>query len=174
MEVKMRKIFLALVVFNVEVNCMEKWAAYFDVVHGGMEGRVVAKVVPDNNNVKLLDHEFEERDQLNLTEEEDTLEVVVSNANSGTIGIYSSEDLDNSLLNFVVQKTGKHAPATVIFENISRGLRAVAYRPSMGVGDNFVLAFGQRESDISISTVQQAQHLGRLQMYFPVSSVVGQ
>jgi hypothetical protein len=173
MEVKMKKIFLALAILNVEANCMERWGAYFNVVHNGIGQLVVAKVAPGNNDVKLLGHEFEEKNQLNLAEEEDALEVVVSNINSGTIGIYSSENLESSLLNFVVRKTAKHAPATVDLTNVGAGMMAVLYRPSMGGGDNFVLALGHSESDVSASTVRQSQRLGRIQTYFPIKSIVG-
>jgi hypothetical protein len=173
MEVEMKKIFLVLVVFGVEANCMEKWTAYFSVTHNGIEEGIIAKVAPNGNNIKLLGHMFEEEDQLDLTEEEDSLEVAISNANTGTIEICSSENTQNHLLSFLVQKTGKHVPATVNFIDVSRGIMAVLYRPSMGGGDNFVLAFGRRESDVAVSTVQQAQRLGHLQMYFPVCSMVG-
>lgn len=170
----MKKILLMLLAFSVDARCMDKRAIYLDVVHSGVEGPIIAKVVSNDGGVKLLGHEFEEKDQLNLIEEEDSLGVVVFNADGGTIGIYSSEDPENSLLNFVVQKSSNHTPATVNFVNIGRGLRAALYRPSMSGGDSFVLALGRKESDISVSTVQEAQQFGYLQMFFPVSSMVGQ
>ena len=111
---------------------------------------------------------------MNLAEEQDSLEIVGSNVDNGTIGIYSSEDPNTSLLDFIVRKTSKYAPATINFVNVTPGLIAVMYRPSMGGGDNFVLALGYKESDISVQTVQQAQYLGHLQMYFPVIKMIGQ
>lgn len=170
----MKKILLLVLLILMKVDSMERWGVYFDVVHSGVQGSIVAKVAHDNDNVKLLGHEFEEKDQLNLAEEEDSLEIVGSNVDNGTIGIYSSENPNASLLNFVVHKTSKYAPATISFVDVTPGLIAVMYRPSMGGGDNFVLALGHNEADISVQTVQQAQHLGHLQMYFPVTKMIGQ
>lgn len=172
----MKKIFLTLFIFNIGVECMEKWEVYVNMVHDGVEGDIVAKVESNADDVKLINYEAEERNQVILSEEEDSLEIVVSSANNATIGIYSSEDLNNSLLSFVLKKTGNHMPAKAEFSNIGYGLRAIFYRPSMGGGDNFVLAIGRKESDVSVSAVQQAltHQLSYLQMYFPVISAVGQ
>lgn len=176
MEVRMKKIFFALFVLNMEANCMREWEVSVDVVHKGVKGAIVARVAANNDNVKLLNYTAEEKDQVNLSEEKDSLAIVVSREDSAAIGIYSSEDSDNSLLSFTLRKEGDYMPAKAEFVHVSPSLRAVFYRPSMGGGDNFVLAIGYKESDVSIPAVQQAQtqHLSYLQMYFAVNSVIGQ
>ena len=176
----MKKTILTVIfiVFNFSVaNCEEKWEAYVDVVHKGIEDSIIAKISPSIDNVKLIDHMAEEKDQINLAENKMKLDILFSNINIGDIVISKETESERNLLKITFQREDEYSQAEVKLSEIAPGIRAVVYNPIIGGGYSFVLALGHSEADVSISAVQevlqQQQPLMRLQSYFQIASGVG-
>lgn len=154
-----------------KVSCTDDWAAYFNVLHKGIEGVIIAKTLEISDSVKLMGNAFEKKDRVQLDGQNKEFELVADTA-EGKLGIFQLGSTgDIPLLEFTVQKSDKDGPAKIVdFITVSPGIVATLYRPSMGGGDNFVLALGRRQSDVSSAVVQEvlATPSGYQQTYFPL------
>jgi hypothetical protein len=162
--------FMTVIVSCAEVDCMNGGNVYFKMVSNNIEGHIVAKV-PEAENLKLVDSSLERVNRIEIENEEE--EDVATSGDNGIVEIYSSNDEDVKLLEFSVQKPSRYIPAVVTLQNPNEMIKAILYRQSMGGGDNFILAIGRIESDISVVKMQQVLPFGSIQMYFPVSTIVG-
>ncbi len=157
--------------FN-KVSCTDDWAAYFNVLHKGIEGVIIVKTLEISDSVKLMGNAFEKEDQVQLDGQNKEFELVAnSTTKKGKLGISKVDSTGNNLLlTFTVQKSDKDSPAKIVDFITVPGIIAILYRPSMGGGDNFVLALGHQQSDVSSAVVQEvlATPSGYQQTYFPL------
>lgn len=161
----MKKVLLAgVVISGLELFGMGK-ATYFEIVHEGISP-ITVKV---SDGLRLLDASFNKVGELNISSEgeEDGFEVSMDdNVSSGTVSIYNNQN--DTLLKFYIEKNSRYSPAVVDFLNIGNNTKAVLYRPSMGGGDRFVLAIGDKGADISMTKMQQSLPFGSIQFFSQV------
>ena len=139
----------------------------FQIVSDGIKGNIVAKV-PETGELRLMGSSVETVTRVEITDQQMD---DIATSGSGTVEVYSSNDESKKLLEFNVEKLNGYTPAKVSLQNPDATVEAILYRPSMGGGDNFVLAIGHVGSDLSVARMQKVLPFGSVQMFFPVCRV---
>lgn len=158
--------FWIFIVFSFELFGMKK-IVYFNTIHESNQS-ITARV---SDGIKLVDTSLKEVEQFEIQpEEEDGFEVSL-NSTSGIVRVYDTTNLENEILKFSIEKKSCYTPATVKLLAVAPETKAVLYRPSMGGGDNFVLAIGKKTSDFSVAKVQSLLPFGNIQYYISVDEI---
>lgn len=157
-----------LAILSFEVCCMEK-TVYFSTIHEDNPSITVRAY----DGIKLLDSFLTGVDEVVIsTAIEDGFEVSLShNLTSGTVAVYSSDNLQNVLLKLSVEKTSSYSPAIVKLLEKAQKTKATLFRPSMGGGDSFVLMIGVIGSDFSSAKIQSILPFGAMQFYAPIEEL---